>query len=117
ALDPGRCGDGDRVPGHDRAAGADHRRPDAGAAQGAGQAGAAAGAAGTACVRFAGSRSPSDRREIRDALIRRPVAAPADAIIGRMSESPDKPADKPGTTHFGYRDVPVAEKQKLVGEV
>ena len=22
-----------------------------------------------------------------------------------------------GTTHFGYRDVPVAEKQKLVGEV
>src|SRR3546814_12999842 len=34
-----------------------------------------------------------------------------------MSESPDKPADKPGTTHFGFRDVPVAEKQKLVGEV
>ena len=25
--------------------------------------------------------------------------------------------DKPGTTHFGYRDVPVGEKQKLVGEV
>ncbi|HJR73660.1 MAG TPA: bifunctional demethylmenaquinone methyltransferase/2-methoxy-6-polyprenyl-1,4-benzoquinol methylase UbiE [Luteimonas sp.] len=23
----------------------------------------------------------------------------------------------PGTTHFGYRDVPVADKQKLVGEV
>lgn len=23
----------------------------------------------------------------------------------------------PGTTHFGYRDVPVGEKQKLVGEV
>src|SRR3546814_12573978 len=44
-------------------------------------------------------------------------AAPADAIIGRMSESPDKPADKPGTTHFGFRDVPVAAKQKLVGEV
>src|SRR3546814_935232 len=44
-------------------------------------------------------------------------AAPADAIIGRMSESPDKPADKSGTTHFGFRDVPVAEKQKLVGEV
>lgn len=25
--------------------------------------------------------------------------------------------DRPGTTHFGYRDVPVGEKQKLVGEV
>ena len=25
--------------------------------------------------------------------------------------------DKPGTTHFGYREVPVIEKQKLVGEV
>jgi demethylmenaquinone methyltransferase/2-methoxy-6-polyprenyl-1,4-benzoquinol methylase len=24
---------------------------------------------------------------------------------------------KPGTTHFGYRDVPVTDKQKLVGEV
>jgi len=24
---------------------------------------------------------------------------------------------KPGTTHFGYREVPVVEKQKLVGEV
>jgi demethylmenaquinone methyltransferase/2-methoxy-6-polyprenyl-1,4-benzoquinol methylase len=29
-----------------------------------------------------------------------------------MSEDP-----RPGTTHFGYRDVPVGEKQKLVGEV
>ena len=27
------------------------------------------------------------------------------------------PTSKPTTTHFGYRDVPVAEKQKLVGEV
>jgi demethylmenaquinone methyltransferase / 2-methoxy-6-polyprenyl-1,4-benzoquinol methylase len=26
-------------------------------------------------------------------------------------------SDKPGTTHFGYRDVPVGDKQKLVGEV
>ena len=26
-------------------------------------------------------------------------------------------APKPGTTHFGYREVPTAEKQKLVGEV
>jgi len=25
--------------------------------------------------------------------------------------------DNPGTTHFGFRDVPVADKQKLVGEV
>lgn len=25
--------------------------------------------------------------------------------------------ERPGTTHFGYRDVPVGEKQKLVGEV
>jgi len=25
--------------------------------------------------------------------------------------------EKPGTTHFGYREVPVVEKQKLVGEV
>ena len=30
-----------------------------------------------------------------------------------MSES----TGKTGTTHFGYRDVPVGEKQKLVGEV
>jgi demethylmenaquinone methyltransferase / 2-methoxy-6-polyprenyl-1,4-benzoquinol methylase len=29
----------------------------------------------------------------------------------------DAPDDKPGTTHFGYREVPVGEKQKLVGEV
>lgn len=26
-------------------------------------------------------------------------------------------SDKSGTTHFGYRDVPTGEKQKLVGEV
>lgn len=26
-------------------------------------------------------------------------------------------SDQPNTTHFGYRDVPVAEKQKLVAEV
>lgn len=26
-------------------------------------------------------------------------------------------SDKPGTTHFGFRDVPVGDKQKLVGEV
>ncbi|PNS08414.1 bifunctional demethylmenaquinone methyltransferase/2-methoxy-6-polyprenyl-1,4-benzoquinol methylase UbiE [Solilutibacter silvestris] len=26
-------------------------------------------------------------------------------------------SNKPGTTHFGYRDVPVGDKQKLVGEV
>ena len=25
--------------------------------------------------------------------------------------------DRPGTTHFGFREVPAAEKQKLVGEV
>jgi len=31
-----------------------------------------------------------------------------------MNEPHDKPA---GTTHFGYRDVPVDEKQKLVGRV
>src|SRR5258708_4283378 len=30
-----------------------------------------------------------------------------------MSES----HSKPDTTHFGYRDVPVAEKEKLVGSV
>jgi demethylmenaquinone methyltransferase/2-methoxy-6-polyprenyl-1,4-benzoquinol methylase len=30
-----------------------------------------------------------------------------------MSDS----SPKPGTTHFGFRDVPVAEKQKLVGQV
>ena len=28
-----------------------------------------------------------------------------------------EPTDKPGTTHFGYRQVPTGEKQKLVGEV
>jgi demethylmenaquinone methyltransferase/2-methoxy-6-polyprenyl-1,4-benzoquinol methylase len=35
-----------------------------------------------------------------------------------MSESSDEMADKGGgTTHFGFRDVPVGDKQKLVGEV
>ncbi len=35
-----------------------------------------------------------------------------------MNAPTDPPRDDaPGTTHFGYRDVPVAEKQKLVGEV
>ena len=29
----------------------------------------------------------------------------------------DESTGKAGTTHFGFRDVPVAEKQKLVGEV
>jgi demethylmenaquinone methyltransferase / 2-methoxy-6-polyprenyl-1,4-benzoquinol methylase len=29
----------------------------------------------------------------------------------------DDPADRPGTTHFGFRQVPAGEKQKLVGEV
>jgi len=28
-----------------------------------------------------------------------------------------EPTPKPDTTHFGFRDVPVGEKQKLVGEV
>jgi len=31
--------------------------------------------------------------------------------------SPEKPGDKTGTTHFGFRDVPTGEKQKLVGQV
>ena len=34
-----------------------------------------------------------------------------------MSESTNNTAGKGGTTHFGFRDVPVADKQKLVGEV
>nr|MBA4160473.1 class I SAM-dependent methyltransferase [Gemmatimonadota bacterium] len=40
-----------------------------------------------------------------------------------MSDPVDKPqgeqpqGDATGTTHFGYREVPVGEKQKLVGEV
>src|SRR6476619_701436 len=34
------------------------------------------------------------------------------AIIQRMSQPNDR-----DTTHFGFRDVPVREKQKLVGEV
>jgi demethylmenaquinone methyltransferase/2-methoxy-6-polyprenyl-1,4-benzoquinol methylase len=38
------------------------------------------------------------------------------AIIAAMSD-PARPSGEPGTTHFGFRDVPVAEKQKLVGEV
>ena len=33
-----------------------------------------------------------------------------------MSDQARDPG-QPGTTHFGFRDVPVAEKQKLVGEV
>jgi demethylmenaquinone methyltransferase/2-methoxy-6-polyprenyl-1,4-benzoquinol methylase len=35
-----------------------------------------------------------------------------------MNASSNDPSDAPGsTTHFGYRDVPVGEKRKLVGEV
>jgi demethylmenaquinone methyltransferase/2-methoxy-6-polyprenyl-1,4-benzoquinol methylase len=35
-----------------------------------------------------------------------------------MTDSVEKPQDDTaGTTHFGYREVPVGEKQKLVGEV
>jgi demethylmenaquinone methyltransferase/2-methoxy-6-polyprenyl-1,4-benzoquinol methylase len=44
-----------------------------------------------------------------------------------MSESPDKHGSdkhgsnrhdsRPGTTHFGFRDVPTVEKQKMVGQV
>ncbi len=34
-----------------------------------------------------------------------------------MSESQGEPTGKDGTTHFGFRDVPVGDKQKLVGEV
>lgn len=38
-----------------------------------------------------------------------------------MNESSPKPdassGNTPGTTHFGFRDVPVDEKQKLVGQV
>ena len=34
-----------------------------------------------------------------------------------MSESTGDSGGKAGTTHFGFRDVPVDEKQKLVGEV
>ena len=34
-----------------------------------------------------------------------------------MRDPPEKPdTDTADTTHFGYRDVPVGEKQKLVGE-
>lgn len=29
----------------------------------------------------------------------------------------NEPDSKPGTTHFGFRDVPTGDKQKLVGEV
>jgi demethylmenaquinone methyltransferase/2-methoxy-6-polyprenyl-1,4-benzoquinol methylase len=35
------------------------------------------------------------------------------AIIGAMNDS----TPRPDTTHFGYRNVPVADKKKLVGEV
>ena len=42
-----------------------------------------------------------------------PSRPPGNAIIPHMSESPYKS----GTTHFGFRDVPAKEKQKLVGEV
>ena len=34
-----------------------------------------------------------------------------------MSEPADTSGNAPGTTHFGFRDVPVGDKQKLVGEV
>ena len=34
-----------------------------------------------------------------------------------MNEHAGEAADKAGTTHFGFRDVPVGDKQKLVGEV
>ena len=34
-----------------------------------------------------------------------------------MNEQAGNAGDKAGTTHFGFRDVPVGDKQKLVGEV
>ncbi|MBB1087145.1 bifunctional demethylmenaquinone methyltransferase/2-methoxy-6-polyprenyl-1,4-benzoquinol methylase UbiE [Lysobacter sp. SG-8] len=34
-----------------------------------------------------------------------------------MNDQPSPPQDSSTTTHFGFRDVPVGDKQKLVGEV
>ena len=34
-----------------------------------------------------------------------------------MNDSQHKPGATSGTTHFGFRDVPTGEKQKLVGQV
>lgn len=34
-----------------------------------------------------------------------------------MTDHDDLQPGRPGTTHFGFRDVPTGEKQKLVGEV
>ncbi len=34
-----------------------------------------------------------------------------------MNDSSQRPGARSGTTHFGFRDVPTADKQKLVGEV
>lgn len=36
--------------------------------------------------------------------------------MGRMNK-PGHPSDETATTHFGYREVPVQEKQRLVGRV
>jgi demethylmenaquinone methyltransferase/2-methoxy-6-polyprenyl-1,4-benzoquinol methylase len=44
-------------------------------------------------------------------------------LVGKQAARPchnpcmSEPSPKPGTTHFGYREVPTADKQKLVGEV
>src|SRR6185312_7803259 len=48
------------------------------------------------------------------------TASPSRSTVRRRSEQPAKMAsmsEQPATTHFGYRDVPVADKQKLVGAV
>src|SRR5574337_613004 len=48
------------------------------------------------------------------------TASPSRSTVRRRSEQPAKMAsmsEQPATSHFGYRDVPVADKQKLVGAV
>jgi demethylmenaquinone methyltransferase / 2-methoxy-6-polyprenyl-1,4-benzoquinol methylase len=58
--------------------------------------------------------SPPTKSSAAAALPQNHDAAPGPVCDNPpMSESPYKT----GTTHFGFRDVPAAEKQKLVGEV
>ena len=57
-----------------------------------------------------------------DAMSGEEFACGATAVADRASRQCDNPrmsesTAKPATTHFGYREVPIAEKQKLVGEV
>src|SRR3970040_2161912 len=69
------------------------------------------------------------RRSITDRVVPRHHAPPGGPALralffchgsgwsGAIMPGMSAPTRKPGTTHFGFREVPTDDKQKLVGEV